>query len=319
MIISLLSFLLLLSGCNKGEKDRRFPGNPTKVIDTFVPEITIINKEITVDEEEYDYAGNTDVKFGRLGGSVDYEVEKNDNKITVNVIAKGNNGLTSTDSFILNVEKTKGKTMIVFGDSIVYGIYANRYSFANYLNDNYDFKKVVNAGYSDYRLSVYDDPNKWLIDAVKRHYDGEYDYILLEGGVNDVLYETPLGVISKSKDYDSFNIYTFCGGMEAYLYTITERWPNAKIGYIITYYTKGYTERGLSWTYEDYKTYYDLQKQILDKWGIPYLDLFADEFSQLLEVGTTKYIPDRLHLNRKGHQLITPYIYEWLKGLKRYS
>ena len=312
ILISALCILALVSCAKKKEE--------TVVVDDTVPTIDIINDELVFDDEyEYRYEDNVTVSFGESGGTVEFESEKNSDDETVSVIAKGNNGLNAYDHFRIKIEKTKDKKAIVFGDSIVYGILADRYSFANYLNDDYDFEKVVNAGYSDFRLSTYDDPNKWLIDAVKNHFDEDYDYVLLEGGVNDVLYLTPMGEIAADKNYESFDVNTFCGGMEAYLYTIVNRWPNAKIGYIITYYTKDYTERGLTWSYDDYKEYYDMQKKILDKWNIEYLDLFSDEFSELLEVDTYKYLPDKLHLNVEGHGLIAPYIYEWMKGLRKYS
>lgn len=304
--------LLSLVSCKKKEET---------VLDEYIPLIHLKEDVLYLDDLDYDFVSNCEVAFGELGGDITSELKYVDGEYKVVLTAKGSNGLISTTEFKVVYEPTKGKSAIVFGDSIVYGIYSNGYSFANYLNDDYDFDVVVNAGYSDYRLSTYDDENKWLVDSVRLHYDDEYEYdfVLLEGGVNDVIYETPVGEISDAKNIDSFDRDTFIGGLEAYLYTVTSRWPNAKIGYIITYYTKDYSERGLTYAYETYKDYYDNIKLVLNKWNIEYLDLFDDEFSEILMVDTNKYLPDKLHLNRAGHELITPYIYEWMRDLKRYD
>ena len=44
-----------------------------------------------------------------------------------------------------NVSKTQGKSVIFFGDSISYGALGSPkgYSWANYINDHYDFKECI--------------------------------------------------------------------------------------------------------------------------------------------------------------------------------
>lgn len=210
---------------------------------------------------------------------------------------------------------TKDKTAIFFGDSITQGWLTNGYSYANYINDNYDLKSVTNAGIADYRVSTYDDPKKWLVDEVKSYIGNSYDYIILQGGINDVLYLTPLGDVYSSQDNASYDINTFAGGLETYLSTVKANWPDVKIGYIITYYTPKYSERGITWSYQDYLKYVNLTKKILDKWDIPYLDLFDSKFTELLDVENRTYLPDYLHLNKEGYELVSPYIYKWMRGL----
>lgn len=224
-----------------------------------------------------------------------------------------------------NESITKNKNIVFFGDSITagFGSKSKNYSWANYIGKNYDFATYTNAGISDYRVSTYDDANKWLVTQVKNHYNDKnnYDYIIMQGGINDMIYNTPLGNLSNSLDPNTFNKDTFYGGLELYIYNVVNKWKNAKIGYIITYYTPNYTERGLKWTYEDHKKYNDAIKNTLDKWKIPYLDLFEGKYnnqsySDLLKVTTKEYLSDYLHLNDKGYDLISPIIYEWIKTLK---
>ena len=223
-----------------------------------------------------------------------------------------------------NISVTKDKNIIFFGDSITagFGSKSKHYSWANYIGTKYDFASYMNAGISDYRVSTYDNANKWLVTQVKNHYNDKnnYDYVIMQGGINDLLYNTPLGELAKDKDFKSFNKDTFYGGLELYLYNTISKWNKAKIGYIITYYTPNYKERGKSWTYDDYKKYNDALKKTLNKWNIPYLDLFDGEynnqkFSDLLKVTTKEYLGDYLHLNDAGYNLISPIIYEWIKTL----
>ena len=213
-------------------------------------------------------------------------------------------------------QKAESKVNIIFfGDSITYGFLTKGYSWAGFIKDNYDFNIVTNAGISDYRVSTYDDKNKWLTDTIISHANEKYDYVIMQGGINDVLYNTPLGEISNSKSEDDFDVNTFAGGFESYIYNAKKYFKDAKIGYIITYYTPNYTERGQKWSYDDYNKYIMMTKKILDKWNIKYLDLFNEEYSNILKVNTKTYLPDNLHLNYEGYKIIYPYIYDFIKSL----
>lgn len=294
-------------------------------IDDTVPSI-VPNKDVLyIDKDnQFNPLDNISVVYGFTGGNTSCDktvIEIGENIITC--IAEGNNKLSSSASYKVIMTNTYQKNAIFFGDSIVYGFMSTPvgYSWANYINDNYDLNVVTNAGITDYRVSTYDDANKWLVSEVRSHYDDpyNYDFIILQGGINDIFYNTPIGSISGNRDINSFNINTFCGGLESYLYYVTNKWSNAKIGYIITYNTPKYRERGLSWSYADYKRYYDVTKEILDKWNIKYLDLSTEEFNNLLRVEDRIYLPDYLHLNNEGYRIISPYIYNFMQTLDKYN
>ena len=87
----------------------------------------------------------------------------------------------------------------------------------------------------------------------------------------------------------------------------------------MTYYTPRYSERGITWSYDDYKKYYDKTKEVLNKWNIKYLDLFDEKYSDILLVNDRKYLSDYLHLNDEGYDVISPYIYEFMKTLDKYK
>ncbi len=238
------------------------------------------------------------------------------------ITAKSNNGKTATCMVTVTksstTSPTKGKTALFVGDSITYGK-DGHYSWANYIGEKYDLKKTVNAGLSGGVLSTFRG-EKWLVDVVKSHKGEKYDYVILHGGINDISLVASRGEKKgtyKANDFSGkYDASTFIGGLETYIYTVKKQWPNAKIGYIINYRTPGATAIDpIS------KEYYNAIKTICKKWNIKYIDLFAGKtssgqtFSSLLKVNTTTYLSDKVHLNRAGYNVISPYIYKWMKTL----
>ena len=287
----LIMLCVVICGCNNVKEKETF--------------INVKSKEVHIlENENYNYLDNI--------------VSSNNEKV---VCQKNNDTIKckldnkEVSYKIIYTVVTKNKNIIFFGDSITYGFLTKGYSWAEFIKDNYDFNIVINAGISDYRVSTYDDKNKWLTDTIISHANEKYDYVIMQGGINDVLYNTPLGEISNSKRENEFDVNTFAGGLESYIYNAKKYFKDAKIGYIITYYTPNYTERGLKWSYDDYNKYVMMTKKILDKWNIKYLDLFDEEYSNILKVNTKTYLPDNLHLNYEGYKIIYPYIYDFIKSL----
>ncbi len=138
------------------------------------------------------------------------------------------------------------------------------------------------------------------------------DFIIMHGGVNDAWDKAPVGVMTDSFDPADFDRDTFGGGLEYTFYVATKQFPNAKLGYIInfrmTVSTGNLSKMG---------PYFDLAKQICDKWGIPYLDLFSDDNLNLneLKVSTTANLYDKIHPNASGFDILTPYIQTWMESL----
>lgn len=287
----LIMLCVVICGCNNIKEKETF--------------INVKSKEVHIlENENYNYLDN-------IVSSNNEKVVCQKNNDTIN--CKLDNKEVSYK--IIYTMVTKNKNIIFFGDSITYGFLTKGYSWAEFIKDNYDFNIVMNAGISDYRVSTYDDKNKWLTDTIISHANEKYDYVIMQGGINDVLYNTPLGEISNSKSEDDFDVNTFAGGFESYIYNAKKYFKDAKIGYIITYYTPNYTERGHKWSYDDYNKYIMMTKKILDKWNIKYLDLFNEEYSNILKVNTKTYLPDNLHLNYEGYKIIYPYIYDFIKIL----
>ena len=217
-----------------------------------------------------------------------------------------------------NTSITKNKTALFVGDSITYGK-DGHYSWANYIGEHYDLKKTVNAGLSGGVFSTFRG-ELWLVDVVKKYKGTSYDYVIMHGGINDIALVAKRGEPKGSyKDNDfsgNYNTNTFIGGLETYIYTVKKQWPNAKIGYIINYRTPA--DKAVDPISSEY---YSIIKKVCKKWNIKYIDLYSGKnsngvkYSDLLKVSTNTYISDGIHLNRAGYNVISPYIYSWMKTL----
>ena len=228
------------------------------------------------------------------------------------ISAKSNDKIAT--AIIEIISSTRDKTAIFFGDSITYGKYGN-YSWANYIGEMYDLKSTVNTGKSGGVISN-TRKYKWIEDIVRKYKDNDYDYVIMHGGFNDIYHGTKMGSYKANDFSGNYDTKTFIGGLEHYIYTVKKQWPNAKIGYIVNYATPQATSVA-----EVSDKYYSKMKEVLKKWGVSYIDLYSGtapngkKYSDLLKVNTNTYIPDGVHLSRKGYNLISPYIYDWMSSL----
>lgn len=208
---------------------------------------------------------------------------------------------------------TYNKIAIFFGDSITYGM---GHSWANFISENYDLKKVTNAGRSGWFISNFQGKN--CITSIVKNYKGHsFDYVIMHGGANDINHNSNLGTFDMNDFSGKYDTTSFLGGLETYIYTVKKQWPNAKIGYIVNYKTplRSANLRDRS------DLYYSEMKKVLKKWNIKYIDLYSGvsssgkTYSDLLQVHTYNYIPDGLHVNEAGYKLISPDIYKWMNTL----
>ncbi len=230
-----------------------------------------------------------------------------------------------------------GKTAMFAGDSITYGYMdsaSSPRSWALRLQNNYGMT-VTNKGQNGHSLSdVRDYTSYGNVDKrlhVKCFDTASYDYVILQGGVNDIIgaesgkgHPNPgvgveVGSIAATKDLADFDTSTFAGGLERYFYEATTRYPDAKIGFIITYQTPN-AESQWGVTAEEAAPYWQIAREICAKWDIPYLDLFDDSYSMdILKADTNQYLTDTLHLNAAGYDVLTNSIAEWMATLQPYG
>ena len=140
--------------------------------------------------------------------------------------------------------------------------------------------------------------------------DGEFDYVIVEGGINDAMRGNPLGKISDSFKTEDFDTDTFAGAFEELLSSVKSKYPNAKVGYIVTMQVTTQSAQNAA-------AYYEVAKQICDKWNVEYLDLFNDaEVTGWFVENQKTYLPDTLHPNAAGYELLTPKIAGFAEKLR---
>lgn len=143
--------------------------------------------------------------------------------------------------------------------------------------------------------------------------DIDYDYVIMQGGVNDVGWGADYGTVSNTYDPEDFDCTTFAGGLENLFYHAYQYFPNAKLGYIINYQIPLELET-------DMGPIYDLAVAICKKWKVPYLDLYKNDYvtDELIRpdlIGPQHNMADEVHLNKNGYDRLTPYIETWFKLL----
>ena len=149
---------------------------------------------------------------------------------------------------------------------------------------------------------------KQLVDMT----GSSYEYLIIEGGANDAWDSAPVGDMTDGFD-GPFDRDSFAGGLEATFAYAKKHFAGAKLGYIVTYQMPGAKFGRM----EDMSEYFALSKKICDKWEIPYLDLYFDEtFNRdVLKPETNVNLPDFIHPNTAGYELLTPVIEDWMKTL----
>lgn len=185
-----------------------------------------------------------------------------------------------------------------------------------------NFMKWKNAGVNGATIAK---TKKHILDQIVNNKSAKYDYIIIQGGINDFArksYHIGLGEMTTGFEVEEFDDSTFAGGLEEIFYYTKKYYPNAKIGFIITYAVPNY-KKG-----EDRHPQVALTKEICDKWNVSYLDLYDGQvekngkiisFRELLKVETGEYFknkdPEEVHLNSIGYNVVSKYISNWMKTL----
>ncbi len=149
---------------------------------------------------------------------------------------------------------------------------------------------------------------KQLVDMT----GNSYDYLIIEGGANDAWDSAPVGVMTEGFD-GPFDRDSFAGGLEATFAYAKAHYKGAKLGYIVTFQMPSAQFGRMS----DMSEYFALSKEICHKWGIPYLDLYFDEkFNrEVMKTETDLHLPDFIHPNSAGYDLLAPVIEDWMKTI----
>lgn len=217
--------------------------------------------------------------------------------------------------------KLSGKTAVFVGDSITYGVgISNGAKYWEILEDSLELSSVTGMGVAGSCISArsnYGNSNSPLINRYDTIPDS--DLITIFMGTNDYGHETPLGTINDKRDT------SFYGALNVILPSLIKKHPNSRIvvvtplhrygkgtsGILGTDFTYDYLKNGVGANLEDYV---NALKQVCSKYSIPVIDLYTlsglDPSNAEIK---TKYMPDGLHPNAEGHEIIADIMKNWLK------
>ena len=207
-----------------------------------------------------------------------------------------------------------GLTALFMGDSISYGA-GDTLSYSHtgraWAGRIQDITGLIgtNASVSGAKASFItgDDTTKWLFNQYEPNKNNKYDIVVMHGGVNDARYERAVGSISSSDDEATLKgkVNTYLGGLQYLFYTVKKTQPDATLFFIANHRLDGH-DKGNA---KDMSEYFNGAKELCEKYGIVFIDLYNNkELNDKLETATKKYLPDNLHLNSAGYDIITPYI-----------
>lgn len=164
-----------------------------------------------------------------------------------------------------------GKSVYSCGDSVSKGtgtniLGNNYYSYCNYIADENNMTLTQKA-VPGTTLAVQSDKtgNDKSITERVLEIKGDYDFILLEGGYNDLFQSIPLGTVTPDGDRDgNYDKYTTAGALETICYFLSNNYADTPKLFVLCH--KRQKSKNIS-------VYWNVIKQALDKWEIPYIDI----------------------------------------------
>ena len=205
-----------------------------------------------------------------------------------------------------------GKRIAFIGDSISYGTNWQG-GYGKLIGEQYNMNVTnVSKGGATLADNVHwsenSDGYRPYITDMLDNLDGDYEYIIAEGGLNDFgsglkleKLQTVSAVILIKHNDRRYGKNVF---------EIRNDFPNQKVGFVITHDPFTYDAEG------DFESYYERIKEVCDKWDVSYLDLYAknnsdtgvnvrDDDMRKLYFGTeSKPDGDGTHPNELGYQAI---------------
>lgn len=212
-----------------------------------------------------------------------------------------------------------GKTVVMFGDSIVAGWgWEDGKGITEPLKEKYPLATWENKAISGANMAELSSDDKDSILKTIKDYTGAADYILLEGGTNDVNNTISIGSISSGYD-DTFDENTFTGALESALQTIMNRWPLARKFFLIPH--------SFAKDNSFVDSFHNRAKEVCEKWNMPVLDM--RNMSQIAMTSQNKNTYTRNPNTKQGdgvhptevwyRAFYSPVIDQFMRSLGEYS
>ena len=137
----------------------------------------------------------------------------------------------------------------------------------------------------------------------------DFDFVMLNGGVNDVWRNITLGEVTP-EGTTVFDTNTAIGALEHLFATIKSTYPNAEVMYILNYVCvqNGYPG------YNFRNNFAPLAREACEKWDVHCLDLVDnDVFNAEFDATAGVHTYDGVHPNTAGYNVLTKYITQWVE------
>ncbi|MDO5418716.1 MAG: SGNH/GDSL hydrolase family protein, partial [Bacteroides sp.] len=140
-------------------------------------------------------------------------------------------------------------------------------------------------------------------------YKNRLDYLILEGGLNDLYQSVPIGEMSDAEDFDivDFDKSTFYGSLEHIIRNVTVKLWQTKVGFIIM------PQMGQG----NWQNYIDAIVAVCEKWGVPYLNLHEYFYARIEKQKGKQWSKDFWTLNTDGTFNMHPgtWGYRWMNNI----
>lgn len=215
----------------------------------------------------------------------------------------------------------QGKKINFLGDSITegHGTSAPGKKFTDLLAAQYGVI-ARNYGIGGTRIAKQRTPSaepRWDLDFITRaaEMDADADVVVVFGGTNDYGHgDAPLGTMN---DRDPL---TFYGALHMLYIDLITKYPDRPIVILTPLHRCNETSpRGDGGKPQDaapLKTYVDIIREVAEYYSLPVLDLYKTSGMQPeVPVIKERYVPDGLHPNDAGHEILAAKIAAFLKGI----
>lgn len=203
-----------------------------------------------------------------------------------------------TQSSLNSGYSLSGKKVLILGDSINYGSSWNN-GFANILLEEYPGAEVLNSAQSGKTLA-----NNQIYSGLTLAQQNNFiaDYVLINGGINDLTRSVTIGDIASNYDTASLDTTTMVGGLEYLISNVQNTMPNAKIVFFNTHKSTSLdlTAQKEAWTKVN---------EACQKYGIVYVDIFNHgNYNPHIAEHKSSFTTDGIHLTEAGYRRFWPMI-----------
>jgi lysophospholipase L1-like esterase len=213
-----------------------------------------------------------------------------------------------------------GQKVGILGDSITAGVGTTRV-YHSWLKDILGYTAVENYGIAGSSITKKTGsfPSWDTFESFSERFDSQMandlDEIIVFGGVNDWISDRPLG---KFGDTDKT---TFYGACDSLFKGLRSKYLGKNI-YIFGPMQNDWTKRTANEGSKDGRNrsglfleqYSEAMKQVAKKYAIPFCDMYHEMFYPFTEGFTQKYMPDNLHPNEAGHELMANKMANFIKA-----